>query len=57
MDGRKVNLMSDRNHNRGMHAVRIPAAHDGVGKALRGAYADTSRTLPADMASLLDKIF
>jgi hypothetical protein len=57
MDGRKVNLMSDRNHNRGTHAVRIPAAHDGVGKALRGAYADTSRTLPADMTSLLDKIF
>jgi hypothetical protein len=57
MDGRKVNLMSERNPNRGAQAVRVPAAHEGVGRALRGAYGGAPRSIPADMIGLLDKIF
>jgi hypothetical protein len=48
--------MSDRNQNHGLQAVRVPAAHEGVGRALRGAYADTCRSLPPEMASLLNKL-
>jgi len=48
--------MADRDQNRGLQAVRVPAAHDGVGRALRGAYGDASRSLPQEMASLLNKL-
>jgi len=48
--------MSDRDQNRGLHAVRVPAAHEGIGKALRGAYGETCRSLPPEMTSLLNKL-
>jgi hypothetical protein len=52
----KVHRMSDRDQNRGLRAVRAPAAHEGIGKALRGAYGDTCGSLPPEMASLLNKL-
>ncbi len=56
MDYRKVHAMPEGSHRRTMHDVRAPSPMEGVGNALRNAYAEPSSALPAEFTRLLDRL-
>jgi len=57
MNLHKVPAMPDSGLRRdGMRPVHVPPAHEGIGRALRNAYAPGGAALPADFENLLGRI-
>jgi hypothetical protein len=48
--------MSNQSHSGAVQGVQVPAPHDGIYLALRGAYAEPVPSLPSDIATLLEKL-
>jgi hypothetical protein len=56
MEQNKVYPMMEHSQPSGLCGVRVPAAHEGVGQALRGSYREPNRSVPAEMTQLLDRL-
>ncbi|MDB5689588.1 MAG: hypothetical protein JWL91_1464, partial [Sphingomonas bacterium] len=56
MERNKVQPMTDHSHTGALQNARIPAPHEGIGRALRGLYIDPKQSLPSDLERLLDKL-
>jgi hypothetical protein len=56
MERNKVHPMTEDRHPQPLYQVRVPERTEGVGRALNKTYSEVARSLPNDMARLLDAL-